>query len=130
MRKGKKMADDEVTVTVPVPETQDVVVAPPAEPVVVVVEDKQENSSDVVISEVIDLAVADATKDARIAELEEQLAAHEQAILVTAEAAQLALDTAAETAVTVEEMQDPVTTSDDDEAPKREHGFWRTRGRN
>ena len=124
------MADDEVTVTVPVPETQDVVVAPSAEPVVVVVEDKQENSSDVVISEVIDLAVADATKDARIAELEEQLAAHEQAILVTAEAAQLALDTAAETAVTVEEMQDPVTTSDDDEAPKREHGFWRTRGSN
>ena len=124
------MADDEVTVTVPVPETQDVVVAPPAEPVVVVVEDNKENSSDTVISEVIDLAVADATKDARIAELEEQLAAHEQAILVTAEAAQLALDTAAETAVTVEEMNDPISTSTDDDEPQREHGFWRTRGRN
>ena len=124
------MADDEVTVTVPVPESQDVVVTPPAEPVVVVVEDNKENSSDTVISEVIDLAVADATKDMRIAELEAQLAEHEAAILVTAEAAQLALNTAAETAVTVEEMNDPVSTSDDDEAPKREHGFWRTRGNN
>ena len=124
------MADDEVTVTVPVPEPQDIVVTPPAEPVVVVVEDTKENSSDVVISEVIDLAVADATKDMRIAELETQLEAHEQAILVTAQAAQLALDTAAETAVTVEEMNDPISSSDDDDEPRREHGFWRTRGRN
>ena len=124
------MAEDEVTVTAPVPETQDVVVTPPAEPVVVVVEDNKENSSDVVISEVIDLAVADANKDARIAELEAALEAHEQAILVTAEAAQLALDTAAETAVTVEEMNDPISTSDEDDEPRREHGFWRTRGSN
>ena len=122
------MADDEVTVTVPVPETQDVVVTPPAEPVVVVVEDNKENSSDVVISEVIDLAVADANKDARIAELEAALEAHEQAILVTAEAARIALETSAATAETVEEMNDPITTSDDDDEPRREHAFWRTRG--
>ena len=124
------MSDAEVTVTVPVPETQDVVVTPPAEPVVVVVEDNKENSSDVVISEVIDLAVADATKDMRIAELEAQLAEHENAILVTAEAAQIAMNTAAEAAAAVDEMQDPVTSSDDDAEPRREHGFWRTRGRN
>ena len=122
------MADDEVTVTVPVPETQDVVVTPPAEPVVVVVPETQENSSDVVISEVIDLAVADANKDARIAELEAALEAHEQAILVTAEAARIALETSAATAEVVEEMNDPISTSDDDDEPRREHAFWRTRG--
>ena len=128
--KGHKMEDNEVTVTVPVPETQDVVVTPPAEPVVVVVEDNKENSSDVVISEVIELAVADATKDMRIAELEAQLEAHENAILIAAETAQLAMNTAAEAAATVEEMNDPITSSADDDEPRREHGFWRTRGRN
>ena len=128
--KGKKMADEEVTVTVPVPETQDVVVVPPAEPVVVVVEDNKESSSDTVISEVIELAVADAEKDARIAELEAQLEAHEAAILVTAEAAQIAMNTAAEASAAVEEITDPVSTSEDDEEPRREHGFWRTRSHN
>ena len=124
------MADDEVTVTVPVPETQDVVVAPPAEPVVVVVEDNKETSPDVVISEVIDLAVADATKDMRIAELEAQIADLQVASVVTAEAAQMAMETAAQTSMTVDEMQDPVTSSADDAEPRREHGFWRTMGRN
>ena len=124
------MSDDEVTVTVPIPETQDVVVEPTPEPVVVVVPEIKENSSDVVISEVIDLAVADATKDMRIAELEAQLAEHEAAIQITAEAAQLALNTAAEASAAVEEMNDPITDSSDDEEPRREHGFWRTRGRN
>ena len=124
------MEDNEVTVTVPVPETPDVVVTPTPEPVVVVVPEIKENSSDVVISEVIDLAVADATKDMRIAELEAQLQAHEQAIAITAEAAALAMNTAAEAAAAVDEMQDPVTSSDDDAEPRREHGFWRTRRRN
>lgn len=122
------MPDEEVTVTVPVSDPQDVVVVPPAEPVVVVVEDNKENSSDVVISEVIDLAVADVTKDMRIAELEAQLEAHETAIAITAEAAQLALDTAVEATAAVDEMQDTATTSEDDEEPRRVHGFWRTKG--
>ena len=122
------MTDAEVTVSVPVLETQDVVVAPPVEPVVVVVPEIKETSSDVVISEVIDLAVADATKDMRIAELEERLAGLETAAIITAEAAQIAIETAEETAVTVEEMRDPVTDSSQDEEPRREHGFWRTRG--
>lgn len=124
------MSDEEVTVSVPVPETQDVVVVPPAPPAVVVVESNEENSNDVVISEVIDLAVADATKDMRIAELEDRIVGLELATLVAAEAAQIAVDTATETSIEVAEMQDPVTTSDDDDEPRREHGFWRTRGHN
>lgn len=124
------MSDEEVTVTVPVPEIPDVVVVPPAEPVVVVVEDNEENSSDAVISEVIDLAVADAAKDMQIAELQARIDAHETAILVTAEAAQIALNTAAQASAEVEEMNDPVTTSADDAEPKREHALWRKWGRN
>ena len=123
------MSDDEVTVTVPLPETLDVVVPPPADPVVVVVEDNKENSSDVVISEVIDLAVADATKDIRIAELESRLAEVETATAIAALTAQTAVETSLETSAAVEELTDPVTTSADDAAPRREHGFWRTRGR-
>lgn len=122
------MADDAVTVTVPVPETQDVVVAPPAEPVVVVVEDSPENSSDTVISEVIDLAVADAEKDHRIAELETQVEELRNATILAAEAAQNAIETSTETAIAVEEANEVITTSDDDEEPRREHGFWRKAG--
>lgn len=124
------MADDEVTVTVPIPETQDVVVEPASEPVVVVVEDNKENSSDVVISEVIDLAVADATKDMQIAEMQARIDSLEMTALITAEAAQAAVEASAETAIAVEEMTDPVTTSADDDEPRREHGFWRKMGRN
>jgi hypothetical protein len=124
------MSDENITVEVPVPELLDVVVTPVSEPVVVVVEDNKENSSDTVISEVIDLAVADATKDMRIAELEAQISDLQVASVVTAEAAQMAMETAAETSMAVEEMQDPVTTSADDAEPRREHGFWRTMRRN
>lgn len=123
------MSDDEVTVTVPLPEPQDVVAPPPADPVVVVVEDNKENSSGVVISEIIDLAVADVTKDQRIAELEDRLNELESATLFAEIHAQEAIETSLETSAAVEELTDPVTTSADDDAPRREHGFWRTRGR-
>jgi hypothetical protein len=124
------MEPEEVTVTIPVPEPQDVVVTPIPAPQVVVVEDNQENSSDVVISEVIDLAVADAEKDARIAELEAQVEELTFATTLAAEAAQTALQVSVESATAVEEANDPMTTSDDDEEPKREHGFWRKMGSN
>ena len=121
------MADDEITVTVPVPEPLDVVPTPVPEPLVVVVEDSENSSTDPIIGEVIDLAVSDALKDAEIADLHNRIASLEQAALLNAEATSLALQAASANEEAIDELANPAT-DEADEAPRREHGFWRTVG--
>ena len=121
------MADDEITVTVPVPEPLDVVPTPDAAPLVVVVEDSENSSADPIIGEVIDLAVSDALKDAEIADLHDRIASLEQAALLNAEATSLALQAASANEEAIDELANPAST-EADEAPRREHGFWRTVG--